>query len=521
MPPLLQEIGGFRKRRADLRIALVYPNSYRVGMANLGLHTVYSLFNSYPDVACERCFLGMDRSIETNTPLSDFDVIAFSLQYELDYPNVYRILREAGIEVRRDRRASPMVIAGGPCCFNPIPMTDVVDLFAVGDVEPVADNLIRGLLLGESAVEIAQPEGLLSSESMDETQVARAEDLDAIPAPINQPRPVSGMDHALGDTFMVEISRGCNVRCRFCMYSHCTFPKRERSFDRIREIVEEGIRVTGSSKVSLIGALVTDHSELKGILGYLADRGLSASLPSIRTDGVDEEVLELIGELGIRTLTIAPEGSPHIRSILKKGLQEDGIRYVGESAHDHGVRKLRLYFMTGIPGEQESDLQYVTDLCSSFAKVYGPRGLTASVNPLIPKPHTPAESIPMANPERIEANYAYLRRNMPRGMNLNLQSVRMSVIQAYLARGTRKTAAVLAQMGESSGYGVWKRAAASSGDPITRAFCPPREMPWHVIKTGLPRDYLQRQSDRMLNLSGQGPALLKKGGDPPKKGEFS
>jgi len=499
---LLNEVGGFRKRKARLRIALVYPNAYEVGMASLGLHTVYSLLNSYEDVACERLFLGMTTTIESGSPLSAFDVVGFSLQYELDFLNMVSILTACGIEPLRKRRRKPTLIAGGPCCVNPIPLTRIVDLFVVGDLEPVADHLVDGLLANRSPAEIASPHGLFSSELMNRCKAARAMDLDSIPAPTNQPHPTAGgFRPALGSTFMVEISRGCNVRCRFCMYSHCTQPKRERSLRRIREIVDEGLDVTGLKKVSLVGALVTDHSEIKDILAYLVDKGVSVSLPSIRTDEVDDEMLQLIAQLGVRTITVAPEGSPHVRSILKKDLDEDALRYVTESAAEHGVRRIRLYFITGVPGETRQDLEYVVELCTGLSRRYRGKGaVTASVNPLVPKPHTPAQFLAMADPKRIEENYRFLRKALqPRGVDLKLQSMKESVIQTYLALGREETGGVLLKASQSAaGLAAWRRIAESEGDPLSRVFEGVAATPWDVIDSGLPRSYLRRQHREMI-----------------------
>ena len=502
-------MGGFRKKKARFRFALVYPNEYRIGMANLGFHTVYSLFNGYDQVACERFFLGMRNSVETNSPLSSFDAIGFSLQYELDYLNLVRILEAYGIEPLRERRRGPTVLAGGPCCFNPLPLSKFVDLFVVGDLEPVADSLIDGLLDRSSPGQIADSvEGIFSPELMNPTVTAREVNLDTIPAPVNQPRPTSpGFSPALGSTFMVEISRGCNVRCRFCMYSHCTFPKRERSFHRIREIVEEGIRITGSRKVSLIGALVTDHSEIKDILGFLVDRGVTASLPSIRTDMVDGEMLELIGKLGIRTLTLAPEGSPRTRALLKKDLAEEGLRFVISEAPDHGVTRLRLYFITGVPGQGEDDFHYISELCrESIVSFGGRRAVTASVNPLVPRPHTPTESLPMAERGQLEAEYALIRKITPHRVSLKLQSIRQAHLQAYLALGDVNTGEVILEASRKpSGSASWGKVAAAKGDPMDRVFRPPESKPWHIIDAGISRDYLERQAREMLVNATKGP----------------
>jgi len=499
---LLNEVGGYRKRNSVYRIALVYPNVYQIGMANLGFHTVYSIFNGYEGVSCERFFLGMKNSIETNSPLSAFDAVGVSLQYELDYVNLIRILEASGIETSRERRTGPLLIAGGPCCYNPVPLSRFLDLFIVGDLEPVADSLVQGLLSGHSPEEIAGAcEGLFSPALMNPTVAQRAPDMDSIPAPVNQPRPTSpGFSPALGSTFMIEISRGCNVRCRFCMYSHCTFPTRERSLQRIMEIVDEGIRVTGSRKVSLIGALVTDHSEIKEILSYLGDRGLTVSLPSIRSDMVDEEMLKLMERLQVRTLTLAPEGSPHTRKLIKKNLDEEKIRFLINEAPGHGVKRLRLYFISGIPGQTGEDLDYISDLGREAAASFRGRGaVTASINPLIPRPHTPTESLPIAEKRKLGAEYDLIRKSAPPRVSLKFQSIRQAHLQAYLALGGEKTGEViLGASRQSGGSASWRRIAQSVGDPMDRVFRPPASMPWRIIDAGISREYLQRQAREMM-----------------------
>jgi radical SAM superfamily enzyme YgiQ (UPF0313 family) len=283
------------------------------------------------------------------------------------------------------------------------------------------------------------------------------------------------------------------------MYSHCTFPKRERSLDRIREIVDEGIRVTGSKKVSLIGALVTDHSEIKEIMSYLVEKGVTASLPSIRTDLVDEEMLGLFGELGIRTLTVAPEGSPRTRRILKKNLCEEGLRFVIENAPDHGVRRLRLYFIVGVPGQNEEDIRYIGELCTDSIREFKGRGaVTASINPLVPRPHTPTESLPMAEKSCLEGAYARVKSEVPSRVVLKLQSIREAHLQAYLGTGNMKTGDVVLDASRgATGIGAWRRIALKKEDPFDRIFNTPVSRSWRIVNAGISDQYLERQSGEL------------------------
>jgi len=498
---LLRERGGYKKRKALLRIALVYPNLYRVGMANLGYLTVYSIFNSYPGVSCERFFLDIENSMESNSPLASFDIVAFSLQYELDYMNVVKMLVSAGIEPLRERRRRPLIIAGGPCCYNPLPLSSIVDLFVVGEVEPVASRIVEGFAEGVDPVDLADEDGIFVSALGNEVRAAKARDMDTIPAPTNQPQIESeGLAPALGKTFLVEVSRGCNMLCRFCMYSHCTLPRRDRSAARLRGVVREGLRVTGARKVSLIGALVLDHPEIKDILGFLASEGVTASLPSARIDQIDEEILTLMGELGVRTLTVAPEGSPHIRTILKKGIDEEGLRQSLEEASSYGIRRLKLYFIVGIPGQTEEDLEYIVDLCTALSRSYGGRrGLSVSVNPLVPKPHTPTQFMAMEKMDELANQYSYLRRRLSGKVSLKLESIRESVVQAYLANGDERCGRVILKVIRGRpGFASWRRAAEDESYPIERVYREREEFPWAIVKTGISPDYLRAQYDEMV-----------------------
>ena len=480
---------------------MVYPNVYRVGMANLGYLTVYSIFNSHPDVSCERFFLDIDNSIESNSPLSSFDVIAFSLQYELDYPNVVNMLLSAGIEPLRERRKRPLIIAGGPCCYNPLPLSSIIDLFVVGEFEPVADRLIEGLVEGLSPVDLAHEQGIFCSEIKNEVTAAKAEDMDSIPAPTNQPQIESpSLAPALGRTFMVEVSRGCNMLCRFCMYSHCTFPKRDRSLSKLKEIILTGRRVTGATKISLIGALVLDHPQIKDLLRFLASENLTASLPSARIDQIDDEILELMGNLGVRTLTVAPEGSPHVRSILKKGISEQGLRYSLKAARAHGIRRLKLYFIVGVPGQSQEDLDYIVDLSSELSRSYGSKGISLSVNPLIPKPHTPTQFLAMEKMDVLEKQYRYLRKRLSGRASLKLESIRNSVVQAYLATGDERCGSVILKVLSSRGRGFssWRKAAEEESYPIERVMMEREDFPWSMVRTGISPHYLESQYSQMV-----------------------
>jgi radical SAM superfamily enzyme YgiQ (UPF0313 family) len=211
---------------------------------------------------------------------------------------------------------------------------------------------------------------------------------------------------------------------------------------------------------------------------------------------IDEEILELIGELGIRTLTVAPEGSPHTRQILKKDLGEEGLRFVIENAPDHGVRKLRLYFIVGVPGQTDEDIRYIGELCNDSIRKFEGRGaVTASINPLVPRPHTPTESLPMFKKSHLEGEYSKVKNQVPSRVALKLQSIREAHLQAYLGTGNLKTGDVVLEASRASaGLGSWRRIAARRGDPLDRIFHAPLSRPWRIVNAGISKKYLERQS---------------------------
>ena len=345
-------------------------------MTSLATHLLYYLFNSREDVACERVFYEANEvpySLESRQPLSRFDVVAFSLQFEVDYSHAVEMLLRSNIPPLATERQRPWVIAGGPCAMeNPFPMLPFVDVFLIGDLEPVCDSLIDALIQAKSKTEL---DSLLDEHfflsGREEAKRAFTINLDAAPHSTCQvlPEPPypSTMEPAFGRSLLVEVSRGCNRRCNFCLTSYQSGPCRERSLTTLENIIDEGIRCTGVEKVALIASGLADYSHLGSLLNSIVARGLQLSIPALRADLADFSILEIISQGGQRTLTLAPEaGSQRLRNVLAKGISDTDFHETMEAAIKAGFNQFKLYFLLGLPTETEEDITAISKFSKSL-----------------------------------------------------------------------------------------------------------------------------------------------------------
>ena len=515
-------------RRADLRIALCYPNVYRVGMAGLPIRLLYALFNAREDVVCERFFLpgeGLDTpeplSLESGRPLRDFDVVAFTFQYEWDYVNALRMLLMAGIELRREERASsggPIVLAGGPCVMeNPMPMADFVDVFAVGDAEalvgPVVEALKEAVGRGRGALrDLADIRGLyipsvgrraqrIWFSKLDEAFVPEAQVLPLVPeeSPLSSP---------FGRTFNLELTRGCGRGCRFCLIDHITRPRRDRSVEKALELVQEGLRLTPAEKVLIIGAGVSDHKGLCDVCEALASEDIKFSIPSVRPDKVSEELASLLARGGQRRLTIAPDGAtPRIRDVLNKAMDDEVVVDAARAALSGGMRAVKLYFIVGIPGERPEDIRAIVELSKRIADLgFGPQGVHLSVNPLVPKPWTPFQWAGMADIRYVRSCLRLVRSGLRGDVRFVLSGLdpRVARLQAILSLGgpeLGKAIELAAIYG--GGLGAWRRAFREAGLRPERYLTPRGQdevFPWEeAIDIGIRRSFLFKEYEKALS----------------------
>ena len=416
------EVGAVRKDwRGRIRVALIYPNRYEAGMANLGFHQVYRLFNESDAYVCERAFLpdpgSPPVSLESRRRLLDFDILAFSLSFENDYPNIISLLEGARIPLRTADRGEdfPLVMAGGVACMlNPEPVAPFIDCFLIGEAEEIlpafmeffADTSRKDLLsvLARDLPGVYVPSLYTVSYHEDGTLAAMTP---APGAPSRVPRvyvpdlakvstcsTVLTSGAAFSDSYLVEVSRGCPHGCRFCGAGFVYRPPRFRPPDLLRRCLEEGARV--SSHVGLVGAAVSDLPDLEGLCRSAGDVRLSFS--SLRADCLTESLVAALKSGGVKTATVAPEaGSQRMRDVINKGISEGDILSAVRNLVAGGIPNLKLYFMVGFPGETDQDIEELISLCRKVKDVFLEESrvlkrigeITVSLNAFVPKPATP------------------------------------------------------------------------------------------------------------------------------------
>ncbi len=473
---LPREEGACRKDWGGrLPIALAYPNSYYLGMSNLGIHAVYRLLNREDSVVCERVFReggnGEGKtavlSVESRRRLTDFAVIAFSISYELDYFNVVSILKASGIPLRavdRDER-HPLVIAGGPCvAANPMPLSPFFDCLCIGEAEAILPKMLPVLEEGiggrrdELLKTLASLPGVYVPQYNGRTVARqRVANLDDFPVTSVILTP----DTELGDLYLIEVQRGCNWSCRFCLVSTVFSPARFRSVGRLLETAEEGLKYR--PRLGLVGPAVSDHPQLEELLTGLLRMGAKFAISSLRVNRLSDRILEAIARGGARTITIAPEaGSERLRQVIKKDIGEEDVRRVVGKAAELGIKQIKLYFMVGLPSETDEDIEEIIRLTLESRAVLerkqsGTR-LTLNVAPFVPKAGTPFQWLPMASLPTLDKRLTRLKSVLPaKGIKVKSESPAWSQVQAVLARGDWSLAGVLESTAEVTLAG-WRKA---------------------------------------------------------------
>ncbi len=492
-------------RRVRLRFALAYPSPYPVGMSNLAVRLLYELINAREDCLCERFFFSGFRtqpvSLESNLPMGAFDVVGFSLQHEIDYVRMLDMLDSSSIELFASRRKSPLVIAGGPAVSaNPSPLEDFVDLFLVGESEQVLDYLLDMLSEGCDPRQLAGSRPGLYAPGV-EAERGRVDSLECAPHAVRQVHPVSGK--GFSSTFLLEVSRGCNRGCRFCLECFLYTPKRERSFRMVTEILEQGLPISGLDRVTCISSAFFDHREIGDILAWMRDRHLRYSLPSVRINKAGAGLAELLAEGGQRSITVAPESpSSRLRGVINKPLNESDMASFLEASRRAGIRSLKLYFMVGIPGEGIQDLELLRPmLAGAISAGFDPRSIHISVNPMIPKANTPFQWARMLSEPEYSSRVSIMRKICSDLGVRRFESMdyRWGAVQAFLSTsGSGASSVMLLALrdiseGGQGDLGTWRRVlkgikkdfetlppAYSEGDPL----------PWELIKGGPSRSLL-------------------------------
>ncbi|MDD4594932.1 MAG: radical SAM protein, partial [Methanobacteriaceae archaeon] len=409
--------------QVDVRVALTYPNDYKTAMSNLGYQIVYGMLNDRIDMYCERVVMPFTRSIETGSPLHDFDVIAFSLQYEEDYFNVLKMLDDAGIPLRREDRDdnSPIIMAGGPCASsNPSVLSDYIDIFIVGEGEEILDkvfNRFAFMVNPHSQLEsLSKISGVylpgITEEGVDLEIVDNMNHAYYSRNPIITETDNPDFSPVFGEAILLNISRGCSRGCRFCMSSYLYRPQRERSVKSLVEYCENVKNQYGLNRVAFIGAAVSDYSHIEDLIGELESRGFEISVPSMRIESITHNILVSLKRSGLKTLTIAPESIYRLRVRMNKDISDEEIFNLVSDALSLGFN-LNFYFLIGLPTETDEDIEeligYIKKINNLPKKIKNKTvssdnitsgsdnstgRMSFSINPVIPKPHTPLQWYP-------------------------------------------------------------------------------------------------------------------------------
>ncbi|MBC3537911.1 radical SAM protein [Megasphaera hominis] len=522
-------------------MAICYPNTYETGMSNLGLQIIYQQVNGRGDFQCERAFLPdkdlqklYDKdhipllTLENQRPLCDFEIIGFSINFEMDYFNVPFILEQGRVPVEAAKRQDddPLVVMGGPVAFfNPEPLTPFIDVCLVGEGEDLIHAFLDAWLAAKAEPGMTRQKLLQRLAQVDGVYVPSLythvynEDgeLTAIVPEAGAPEHVRRQWHELtkpgetviatpdtefGAMYLIEIARGCGRHCRFCMAGYCYRRPRVRPLEYVKEAVLRGKKL--GKKIGLMGAAISDYPYIDELVTFIRDQGLAFSCASLRADSITPTIVKGIAESGQKTITLAPEaGSDHLRNIINKGINEEHLLHSIDLCTAAGIHKVRMYIMIGLPWETDEDIQGIIDMThrvrAHMDAIGNSAGITLSINPFIPKPMTPFQWMAMTDKKTVEKRLDHIRKGLAHDKRIEIlaEPLRQCYIQGVLSRGDRRVGQLLLLAHTYGGVKGWKRAAKEMHFDVDAFLYTKRPeqalLPWDTLDNGLVPNYLTQE----------------------------